>query len=147
MCSSDLTQIINDEQKWKFVRSHFRGVKIMTGTSTYFTDKDTPENTELFQDTTRSLSSYLVEYIDALGQTRFSYVAISALVPRIVAQLSISHHIEKLHASSYIAAELELYGSGCLVRDKNTGELVSATKEEPYISMRSRRDHYIMVRS
>lgn len=141
----NVTKIVPDEEKWKIVRSRFKDVQAMVGTSTYFTDKDKPETTDIFADTARDKVSYLISYCDAMSQTRLAYIYISTCVPRVIAQASIAYHLEMLNASSYIAGELELLGSGILIKDPKTRKPVCLDKNSTPCGYR--RDHYMIVRS
>lgn len=109
---------VDDDKKWQLVRNSFRDCQSLVGTSFWFTSSDRLDDTNLFKATDRASLSYFVVFRDSKGNERVGYFVISNSVPRSAAKKVADLLQKRLGAKSYFAAEMELAGSGAILRDQ-----------------------------
>ncbi len=134
-------ELVDDIKKWKIVRSNFVGYQVLSGTSFYFTNEDETVLPEYMNEGQRSQVSYLVQYSGNDSQERLCFMVTDSKVSRFVAKGLIDHFIKDRGGKSYMAVELDLTDSNCVV--KVNGKAKPLRKG----GFPLRRDHYVIESS
>lgn len=132
---------LQEQEKWRIINNKFQNISYMIGTSFYYLNTDTGNETE-YKDgvqNNHSTVSCLVLATYPEGQ-RISYVTLNELSTRTNMKQLLDKHFFGI---PYIALEMEYAGSGVLLKDKNhPQDLTRVHSNVSYIQHRI--DHYLV---
>lgn len=134
-------ELVDDVRKWEIVRSNFSEYRILSGTSFYFTNNDDALLTDYMDEGQRSQVSYLIQYTGEDSQERLCFMVTDSKVTRFAAKRLIDRYIKDRKKKSYMAVELDLTNSNCVVKANG--------KAKPLYKggFPLRRDHYVIESS
>ena len=129
---------VDDEVKWIIVRNDYKGVKVLSGTSSYIKpgDEENAGDKESYQ----SLS-YLFHFFDQDGQLKTAHIVSNRNISRSLIRRMIEDDVELRQGNFVIGVELERNGAASLAVNFR-GVLVDQFGRTRH----RRRDHYIVVR-
>lgn len=131
-------ELVDDVRKWEIIRNNFSGYRVLSGTSFYFTDEDGALMPDYMDEGQRSQVSYLVQYSGKDSQERLCFMVTDSKVTRFAAKGLIDHFIKDREGKSYMAVELDLTDSNCVVKVNGKAKPLHRG------GFPLRRDHYVM---